>query len=218
MSGSFPIFDAVCQHLFTALAPGRALDIGAGAGKYGRLLAAAAPQCERVALEIEATVAERFALRELYQRVEVADATQWWRTNTEEAFDLVIAGDCLQQMPKSEGIDLVNAMLYRAGWLLLVVPEFVVQGAVDGHASAVHRSAWSERDLQWHDWWAWENTRASTLMLLRGYRAAGLTLDTVVRNLNDSHVPLHDYDGTGLVRPCRLRLVDHPREAIYRAR
>jgi SAM-dependent methyltransferase len=218
MSGSFPIFDAVCEHLIAAIAPARALDIGAGAGKYGRLLAHTVPACERVAIECEPAHVERFALRELYARAEVADATQWWRDNVEEAFDLVIAGDCLQQMPKSEGLDLVNAWLYRSAYLLLVTPEFVVQGAVEGLASSVHRSAWSERDMQWHDLWAWDNTRSVTLMLLRGYRPAGVALDTLVQRLNDAHVPLRDYDGSGLVRPCRLRLVDHAREAVYRPR
>lgn len=218
MSGSFPIFDAVARHLIATLAPARALDIGAGAGKYGHLLADAAPQCRSIAVEIEAAHVERFALRELYARVDVADAAQWWRDDAEQAFDLVIAGDCLQQLPKSEGLDLVNALLYRTAYLLLVVPEFVVQGAVDGRASAVHRSAWSERDLHWHDLWAWDNTRSVTLALLRGYRSAALALDALVRAVNDASVPVHDYDGTTLVRPCRLRLVDHAREAVYRPR
>ncbi len=218
MSGSFPIFDAACEHLISAVGPARALDIGVGAGKYGRLLARAAPSCLRVAIEVEAAHVEHFGLRELYQRIDIADAATWWRQNTDEAFDLVIAGDCLQQMPKSEGIDLLNALVYRSAWLLLVVPEFVVQGAVDGLASAVHRSAWSERDLQWHDAWAWDNARSVTLALLRGYRPSSVTLDAVVRQLNEAHVPLHDYDGSGFVRPARLRLVDQPREAVYRPR
>lgn len=218
MSGSFPIFDAVCERLVAAIAPARALDIGAGAGKHGRLLAAAAPACERVAIEVEAAHVERFALRGLYQRVEIADASEWWRANPEEAFDLVIAGDCLQQMPKSAGLDLLNALVYRAAFLLLVVPEFVVQGAVDGMASAVHRSAWSERDLQWHDLWAYDHARSVTLALLRGYRAASVPLDALVRQLNDAHVPVRDYDGNTVVRPARLRLVDQPREAVYRPR
>jgi trans-aconitate methyltransferase len=218
MSGSFPIFDAVSRHLIAAISPARAVDIGAGSGKYGRLLAEAAPACERVAIEVEAAHAERFALRELYSRVEVTDAAQWWRHEPEEPFDLVIAGDCLQQLPKSEGIDLVNAMLYRCAFMLLVVPEFVVQGAVEGLASAVHRSAWSERDLQWHDLWAWDHTRSVTLALLRGYRSAAVALEALVRDLNDTHVPVLDYDGSTQVRPCRLRLVDHAREAVYRPR
>lgn len=218
MPGSFPIFDAACQQLIGAIAPGRVLDIGAGSGKYARLVAAAAPECERVALEIEAQHIKRFALATLYHRVEHEDATAWWRAHPEESFDLVILGDCLQQMRKSEGLDLVNALLYRSAYLLLVVPEFVVQGPVEGLRSAVHIAAWSERDLQWHDLWAYDHLRSVTLMLLRGYRAAPSALDALVREFNEAHVPAHDYDGTTFVRPARLRLVDHPREAVYRPR
>ena len=66
--------------------------------------------------------------------------------------------------------------------------------------------------------WAWDNTRSVTLLLLRGYRPGPLALETLVREANDAHLPVRDYDGTTLVRPCRLRLVDHAREAVYRPR
>jgi len=218
MSGSFPVFDAAAGHLIARLVPRRALDIGAGSGKYGHLLAQHAPGCERVAVEINAGSVERFALRGLYQRVDVVDAARWWRDNMEEAFDLAIIGDCLQSMAKSEGLDLLNALVYRCAWLLVVVPEFVVQGAVDGTPGSVHRSAWSERDLHWHDLWAWDNVRSVSLALLRGYLPAGVPLEDVVRDFNAAHVPLMHFDGKAVVRPGRLRLVDHVREVAYRPR
>ena len=219
MSGSFPIFDNVVEQLVGWTTPARALDVGAGAGKYGRLLQRAAPACERVALEVHAPYVERFALHEIYQRVEVGDAANWWRANPEEAFDLVILGDCLQNLPKSEGLDLLNAMVYRSAWVVAVLPEFIVQGIVDGADSSVHRSVWSERDLHWHDLWAWDNARAMTLALLRGYRASPLlSIDQAVQRINDGAVPLLDYDGQGVVRNSRLRLVDHAREVAYRPR
>lgn len=199
-------------------APARALDVGAGSGKYGRLLRAAAPACETAALEIDSTHLGRFALHELYQRVEIADATRWWCDNAEEIFDLVIIGDCLQHLPKSAGLDLLNAMVYRCAWLVVLAPEFIVQGAVDGADSAIHRSVWSERDMHWHDLWAWDNTRAMSLFVLRGYQPSPLPIDALVNNINEGVVPVRDYDGQGVVRPCRLRLVDHAREMAYRPR
>lgn len=218
MSGSFPVFDAVVEQFIRWAAPQRALDIGAGAGKYGRLLRDAAPDCERVAVEVNPAHAENFALASLYQRVDVIDAAEYWRVNAEEAFDLVIVGDCLQSMAKCDGIDLLNAMTYRCGWLLVLAPEFIVQGAVDGSAASVHRSVWSERDLHWHDLWAWDNARAIGFYALRGYRPSTLDADTLVRNVNEGVVPLRDYDGQSMVRPCRLRLVEQPREVGYRPR
>jgi SAM-dependent methyltransferase len=218
VSGSFPVFDAVVEQFIGWAAPTRALDIGAGAGKYGRLLRDVAPACVRVAVEIDPGHVERFALPSLYQRVDVADAADWWRQNSEENFDLVIVGDCLQNMAKSDGLDLLNAMVYRCGWLLVLAPEFIVQGAIDGSEAAVHRSVWSERDMLWHDLWAWDNARAIGLYALRGYRASTLDADTLLRQMNEGAVPVRDYDGQSVVRPCRLRLIEHPREVGYRPR
>lgn len=200
------------------LAPRVALDIGAGSGKYGRLLAEAAPDCERVAIEANESLLAQHGLGELYHQVDVADAAQWWRANPDEVFDLVIAGNCLEALPKSAGLDLLNAMVYRSSWVLVVTSEFVIQGAVEGADTAVHRSVWSERDFHWHDLWAWDNVRATTWLLLRGYQPSTLTIDTVVSRVNEGNVSLLDFDGQAIVRPCRLRLVDHAREVAYRTR
>jgi len=218
VAGSFPIFDDVVAQFIAWLSPARALDIGAGAGKYGRMLRSAAPACERVAIEAEAAYVDRYALRDLYHRVDVADAARWWRAEPEQHFDLVIVGDCIEHLAKSEGLDLLNALLYRSAWLLVLAPEFIVQGAVGGVDAEVHRSVWSERDLHWHDLWAWDNARAMSLFLLRGYRPSPLSIDTLVRQVNDTVISLKDFDGQAAVRPCRLRLVDHAREVAYRPR
>lgn len=219
VSGSFPIFDGVVEQLLGWMAPSQALDIGAGSGKYGRMLQRAAPACERFALEVNPAHIEQFALRELYQQVEALDAARWWQEDPDSAFDLITIGDCLQHLPKSAGLDLLNALVYRCAWLVVLVPEFIVQGAVDGADSSVHRSVWSERDMHWHDLWAWDNARAISFFVLRGYRPSpGLDIDTLVRRVNDQALTLKDYDGQGVVRPCRLRLVDHPREVGYRPR
>jgi trans-aconitate methyltransferase len=218
-SGSFPVFDRVVEHIGSIVEPASALDLGAGSGKYGRMLRQVAPGCTNVAVEIAVDEpADGAALRPAYDRLEIADIADWWRRNPDEVFDLVIAGDCLQQLPKSAGIDLLNALVYRCAWLIVVVPEFVVQGTVDGASTAVHRSVWSERDLLWHDLWAWDNTRAVSMFLLRGYQASKLNIDQLVARVNEAQLPLLDFDGQTSVRPCRLRLTDHPRETAYRPR
>jgi SAM-dependent methyltransferase len=216
MPGSFPVFDAVVRHLVTLLVPQRALDIGTGAGKYGRLLADAAPGCHRTGVEVEPSYVQAHDLQTLYHRLDLADATQWWRQHPSEAFDLVLLGDCIEHMPKSAGLDLLNAMVYRCGYLLVVAPEFIVQGAVDGVAAETHLSVWSERDLHWHDLWAWDNCRATTLMLLRGYLPTSLPMEALIDQLNAADLPLRHFDGVELVRPARLRLVAHRREVDYR--
>ncbi len=216
MPESFPVFDALVQHLMARLLPARALDVGTGSGKYGRLLAQHAPACQRVGVEVEASYVQRFALDAQYHQLHVEDVTTWWRRTPDELFDLVLVGDCIQHLAKSDGLDLLNALVYRCGWLVLLAPEFMVQQAVGGLASAAHRSVWSERDLLWHDLWAWDNCRGITLLVLRGYQPSPLTLPAWVDEVNAGQLPLHHFDGEALVRPARLRLVHQPREVAYR--
>ncbi|MEK8050026.1 class I SAM-dependent methyltransferase [Ideonella sp. DXS22W] len=217
MPGSFPVFDAVVAHLIARCQPATALDIGTGSGKYGHMLATHAPQCERTGLDLEPSYVDRFGLPQLYHHMHLADGAQWCHAHPQRQFDMVFLGDSLEHMGKSAGIDLLNAMVYRCAWLVIVAPEFVVQGAVDGVASEAHRSVWSERDLHWHDLWAWDNCRATTLMVLRGYLpCAALGMGQWVDEINGAQVPLRHFDGQETVRPARLRLVQHPREVEYR--
>ncbi|OGA99922.1 MAG: hypothetical protein A3E25_19575 [Burkholderiales bacterium RIFCSPHIGHO2_12_FULL_69_20] len=216
MPGSFPVFDAVVQQLVQRVAPARALDVGTGAGKYGRLLAEFAPACQRVGIEVEPGYVAQFGLAGLYHQLHLADAGAWWRDHPDERFDLVLIGDCIEHLPKSQGLDLLNAMVYRCAWLVLLAPEFIVQPATGGVASEAHVSVWSERDLHWHDLWAWDNCRAITLMVLRGYQPSALTLAQLVEQLNAADLPVHHFDGQTLVRPARLRTVAQVREVNYR--
>jgi len=216
MPGSFPCFDHATQQLLEWLAPATALDIGPGSGKYGRLLAKAATTCRRTALEIEARYVTQFGLEQVYDEVVVEDAWTWCRRCVDRRFDLVVAGDCLEHMPKSEGLDLLNALVYRSAWVLVVAPEFVVQDAADGVASEAHISVWSERDFHWHDRWAWDNCRTLSWVLLRGYQPSTHTLEGLVQRFNAARLPVHDFDGQTVVRPAYLRMQDYPREVSYR--
>ena len=215
MLGSLPVFDEVLETLVTWMAPTTALDIGTGSGKFAHMLRRAAPACSLSGIEVDASCIDRFALRETYPTLYQTDAARWWR-DTLTCHDLVIMGDCIEHMPKSEGLDLLNALVYRCAWLVVVAPEFIVQGAVDDKPSERHVSVWSERDLHWHDLWAWDNCRAMGLMVLRGYLPSALTLADLVQRCNEGVLPVRDFDGTTLVRPARLRLVEHTREVSYR--
>ena len=215
MPGSLPVFDEMLETLVSWMAPASALDIGTGSGKYGHMLRRAVPACARSGIEIEASYIDRFALRDLYPTLHVGDAAQWWR-QTDSTHDLVVVGDCIGHLSKSQGLDLLNALVYRCAWLVLVAPEFFLQDALDAKASERHISVWTERDLHWHDLWAWDNCRATGLMVLRGYLPSTLTLADLVQRCNAGVLAVRDFDGTTLVRPARLRLVEHAREVSYR--
>lgn len=127
-----------------------------------------------------------------------------------QQFDLVLLGDSLSRIPKSAGLDLLNALVYRSAYIVITLPEFELHDP-----SRV--SVWSERDLGWHELWAWDNCRACSLLVLRGYRPAPLGLAEVVERFNREAVPVHEFfDRDSVVRPVRLRLVDLGRETAYR--
>jgi hypothetical protein len=220
MSGSFSVFDSVVAELLTWLQPSSALDVGTGAGKYGHMLTRAAPQCRRVGIEAEATYIERFGLNDIYQQVHCGSAADWQATALDSRFDLAIVGDCLTHMSKSAGQDLLNFLAYRSAYTLIVAPEFIVQSAADSAAglpTQERRSVWSERDLGWHDLWAWDNCRTVSFFLLRGYLPSPMPLNQLVDRVNSSSLPIHEFfDRQSVVRPARLRLVSQGRETSYR--
>lgn len=215
MPGSFPVFDSLLERVIEWTGPRTALDIGTGAGKVGRMLHRYAPGCRPTGIEVEASYVDRFGLRALYDPLHVADATVWCREHR-DAFDLIVLGDCIEHLPKSAGLDLLNELVHRCAWLVVVAPEFVVQGSVDGIDSEAHRSVWSERDFGWHDLYAFDNCRATTFVLLRGYATAQTSLESMVERLNAAALPVRHFDGETVVRPVRLRLVEQRREVDYR--
>lgn len=217
MPGSFVVFDSLTRQLAEWIEPQTALDIGPGSGKYGRMLRQVMPSCRTTAVEPEASYVERFALREVYDEVHVSTGAQWNADNPDQAFDLAILGDCIEHMPKSVGLDLLNHLAYRTAYTVIVSPEFVIQGAVDGVQGEAHVSAWSERDLHWHDLWAFDNCRAVTIMVLRGYRQSTISLTELAKRVNATSIPVHEFhDPASMVRPARLRLVESLREVSYR--
>jgi hypothetical protein len=59
----------------------------------------------------------------------------------------VIIGDCIEHMRKSAGLDLLNFLIYRTGYTVLLVPENYVQDDWEGHAAEAHISTWTIHDF-----------------------------------------------------------------------
>ena len=70
----------------------------------------------------------------------------------DETYDLVVIGDCIEHMRKSEGVDLLNFLIYRCKYILIHYPDRYVQGSVDGHIHEAHISVWSEHDFSGFDY------------------------------------------------------------------
>lgn len=215
MPGSFRNFDSVVAKLVGTLQPTRLLDIGCGAGKYGKLVAEHAPACRRIGVEAEGSYIEKFNLTSIYHEVRHGFAWPGLAGNTSECFDLAIIGDCIEHMPKSHGLDLLNFLTYRTQYIVVLAPEFAVQGSVNGVDSESHISVWSERDFQWHDRWAWDNCLTISMFILRGYQRSEIEFGQLINTLNASEILLKDFYGQKTVRPASFKKVIHQREDVY---
>jgi SAM-dependent methyltransferase len=187
------------------LSPQRVLDIGCGAGKYGELLRSLVPAAHLTGIESEAGYVTRFKLNLIYDDVRVMNATDLIANATDEFYDLVIIGDCIEHLPKSAGLDLLNFLTYRCAYILVIAPEFDVQNTHEGVQAEAHISVWSERDFEWHDLWATTAVMNMLLFVLRGYLKFPVSLPDLVDKLNLAQPPLFSRTGK-FVKKCHLEL------------
>ena len=112
------------------------MDIGTGSGKYAKLIGGRGLSITGV--EINKEYIDRFKLGSLYDYLLVQDASTYFPN---EVYDLVIFGDVLEHLLKSDGLNLLHFWMYKCKWLYLVVPVGYVQNVADNAES--HISCWS---------------------------------------------------------------------------
>jgi hypothetical protein len=169
MPYSSDIFDSRVKSILRQIKPNRCLDIGAGAGKYGRLLREIMPAAISVGVEIESDYIQAYGLNEIYDEVRQMNAIDLITSGVDETFDLAIFGDVLEHMRKSDGMDLLNFLIYRTKWILAIFPTQYIQNSVAGYKSEAHISVWRVADFQVTKHRVFYNSRGQTLILLQGY-------------------------------------------------
>lgn len=210
MSGiSSHVFDQMVADLAARIQPASLLDIGPGQGKYGRMVKAANPHCHSCAVEIADEYVKAYGLADLYDEVVVGDGAALvheagWRNRT---FDLVTIGDCIEHMPKSQGLDLLNFLTYRCGYLIVIAPEFCwydTDTAQMQHTES-HISVWSEYDFAWHDRFAFMRGEIMQIFILRGYQQSRIALHDLVAAANTAATPVRSFAGQDY-KTCALEL------------
>jgi len=214
MPGSFGVFDDAVSAMVKKMDPQVFLDIGTGSGKYGTIVREAVRGCRRIGLEVEQSYISRFNLHSIYDEIWVKDAAKLMREHLNSSFDVVNIGDCIEHMPKSLGLDLLNFLTYRCGYTIVLSPEFIIQETVEGIESESHVSVWSEEDFRWHDQWAFDNCCAINLFVLRGYRKTNISLRALVHEINRGSVPVMDFLRTKKVKTANLVFHNRPRIEI----
>ena len=164
------IFDKSIEEIIRLLKPGALLDLGAGAGKYGELAKKINPSIKLTAVEIEKDYIKKFKLSSIYNEVWNISVTDLVNPKYyDSAFDVIMVGDIIEHLKKSDGVDLLNFLIYRSRWIILEFPHRYLQNSVDGYHSEAHISVWTKDDFN-----SFEGTRlyekdAQRLIVLRGY-------------------------------------------------
>lgn len=147
MPFSSTTFDTIFRGNALSIKPTSMLDVGAGAGKYGKIIKELFPKCALQAIEPTEGYVEEYKLRDTYDRVHRKTIHDYCNENAHERHDLVVFGDVLEHFYRSQAIDLLDYFLYRAGWVIAIWPSNMPQDAWHGNAFEIHKSNFSLNDL-----------------------------------------------------------------------
>lgn len=126
------------------------LDVGPGYGKYGRMIREFKPDANLMAIEADWTYILRFKLWRVYNQIHFAKVENFFSQPKRFDFqtEMVIIGDCLEHLKKSDGLDVINFLIYRCKHMIVVYPQKYIQFDLKRHTSEAHRSVWTKDDFK----------------------------------------------------------------------
>ncbi|MCB2045646.1 MAG: methyltransferase domain-containing protein [Novosphingobium sp.] len=207
---SFDTFDELCSEILKLIRPRQVLEIGAGKGKYGRLIRTAG-LAETSLIAVEPDAAMNPLLTENgYSEIVNRGADCLYET-PDMIFDFIIMGDVLEHFRYSEGLDLLQYLNYRAAYILIITPEAMPLRAPEFMVG--HNAQWPPRLMTWHDYWLYQRCGQMHFYLLRGNMDDGQTpLAVVMEQINAAGMSLRFPTNAELTNyqtiPVQLQLVD----------
>jgi hypothetical protein len=154
MPNSHPAFDEEVRSIIQARDDFHSYyDIGPGSGKFGKMVREIrGTDCKLGAVEIHEPYVMKYDLLGIYDAVAIEDACDMVNGPDPGVIaDMIYIGDCIEHMPKSRGVDLLNYLVYRSKLVLLVFPTAYTQYAAGGVESESHKSVWGREDFRVFD-------------------------------------------------------------------
>ena len=120
------------------------LDVGAGAGKWGKILSGKVEQIDCV--EIWKPYIEQYRLKKIYNRVYNMDIMDF---SSLSYYDVVILGDVLEHLHYKDAIKLVKRLKKSVEETYLTIPvSLCIQGEYMGNPYETHRYQWTHEELE----------------------------------------------------------------------
>lgn len=179
MPYSSETFDQKIEKILKKISPKEFFDIGAGAGKYGVMTKRIYPFINTTAIEIEKDYIAKFDLNKIYSEVWNISALDLMKEKfIDKSFDVVMMGDVIEHLKKSEGVDLLNFLVYRTRWIIIEFPYHYLQNSVDGYYSEAHMSVWDKSDFSLFESKFYKK-KSQRLVIIKGYLENKISLDKV---------------------------------------
>jgi len=147
-------------------------DVGPGEGKFGKMIRELFGKKPRiVAVEPDKEVVKKCKLNEIYNHIEEKRAQDLIYRIPDFRTDIVIMGDILEHLKKSDGIDFLEFISYRCKYIILKFPSAYMQYAKKNPFDA-HVSIWQPKDFHNNDYVpvvAEEEEKYTNLIILQGF-------------------------------------------------
>jgi SAM-dependent methyltransferase len=160
--------DDTVLSIIRKIKPEKVLDVGPGYGKYARLISPAIEGVRIDGVEIDKSYIKKFNLNDLYDKIYNCSIQDFISDNIDTAYDLVIFGDVIEHLKKSEGIDALNFFVYRTKHIIVQWPHGYIQNAWEGRKHEAHISTWGKSDFGSFDF-KWYEKDFMRLVHIKGY-------------------------------------------------
>jgi len=123
------------REILLEISPKTIIDVGPGAGKYGRIIRECLPSSHTTCVEIWAPYVEKFQLAQVYDSIQICDA----RIYRDWDCDLVILGDVLEHMSQDQALELWRRVSNSARFAMIAIPiVHYPQGSSEGNPFEAH--------------------------------------------------------------------------------
>jgi hypothetical protein len=147
MPHSATTFDSILQDHVRNIKPTSILDVGAGAGKNGKLIRDLGYTGNLECIEPTSSYITDFNLESVYDTVHHTDLKTFIDTQYKFQYDLVIFGDMLEHLFRSTVIDYLDYFLYKSKWIIIIWPTNMPQDDWGNNKYEIHKSNFKINDL-----------------------------------------------------------------------